>query len=119
MTASKSSSVIEKSILSRRMPALFTTMSRRPNSAAARATSFSAAAQSATEEWSAIARPPAAVISATTASAGVSPALPVQPGAGVVDHDRSAVRGQGQAVRAAESAAATGHDRDLAVEQAH
>ena len=50
MTASKSSSVIENSILSRRMPALFTTTSRRPNSVAASAISFSVAAQSVTEE---------------------------------------------------------------------
>ncbi len=50
MTASKSSSVMENSILSRRMPALLTTTSSRPNSVAARVISFSVAAQSVTEE---------------------------------------------------------------------
>ena len=50
MTALKSSSVIENSILSRRMPALFTTTSSRPNSSVASAISFSVAAQSVTEE---------------------------------------------------------------------
>jgi hypothetical protein len=50
MTASKSSSVIENSIRSRRIPALFTTTSNRPNSVAASTISFSVAAQSVTEE---------------------------------------------------------------------
>jgi hypothetical protein len=43
----------------------------------------------------------------------------VQPDAGIVHYDRRAVGGQRQAVRPAEPAAASGYDRDLAVEQAH
>jgi hypothetical protein len=50
MTASKSSSVIENSILSRKMPALLTTTSRWPKVVAARAISFSVAPQSVTDE---------------------------------------------------------------------
>jgi hypothetical protein len=71
MTASRSSSVIENSIRSRRMPALLTTTSSWPNSVVASVISFCVAAQSVTDEWSATAGPPAAVISTATASAGV------------------------------------------------
>ena len=58
ITASKSSSVIFHSTLSRRMPALVTRMSSRPNSSTARFTSRSAASVVPTGTTSATAVPP-------------------------------------------------------------
>src|SRR3954468_21005725 len=80
MTASHSSSVMFTSIRSRRIPALLTRMSSRPNSSIACCTSRSAPAKSATFSPLVDASPPAARISSTTCSAGPgsepSPATP-------------------------------------------
>ena len=77
MTASHSSSVIENSIRSRRMPALLTTTSSPPNVSIACCTRAPAAAKSETSALLATASPPAAVISATTSLAGpASPPVP-------------------------------------------
>src|SRR5947209_4842230 len=79
-TASHSSSVMFTSIRSRRIPALFTRMSSRPNSSIACCTSRSAPAKSATFSPFVDASPPMARISSTTCSAGPasepSPATP-------------------------------------------
>ena len=65
MTASKASSVIFHSVVSRRMPALLTMMSSRPNSDTARSTSAWAASDVPTGTISATAVPPAWVIALT------------------------------------------------------
>jgi hypothetical protein len=72
MTASKSSSVIFQSVLSRRMPALLTRMSRRPNSPTARSTRACAASLVPTGTTSATAVPPASVIAVTACCATAS-----------------------------------------------
>lgn len=72
ITASKSSSVIFHSTLSRRMPALVTRMSSRPNSSTARPTSRSAASLVPTGTTSATAVPPASVMDFAAASATAS-----------------------------------------------
>ena len=51
------------------MPALFTSTSTGPNSSSSAVKSASAVSGSDTSPWSAFARPPALVISSTTASA--------------------------------------------------
>src|SRR5262245_53244120 len=70
-TASQSSSLRLKIIRSRRIPALLTRISTRPNSLIAVLMMFSAAAKSATLSALATARPPLAAMAATTSSAGV------------------------------------------------
>jgi len=70
MTASQSCSVIVTIILSRRMPALFTTTSIPPNVSTACRISRSAPAQEEMSSVFATASPPAAVISSATAWAG-------------------------------------------------
>jgi len=72
MTASKSSSVMDVIIRSRRIPALFTTASSRPKRCTASDTMRAHVDQSATEPFSAYASPPSAAISDTTWSAGSS-----------------------------------------------
>lgn len=72
ITASKSSSVIFHSTLSRRMPALVTRTSSRPNSSTARFTSRSAASEVPTGTTSATALPPASPMDFTAASATAS-----------------------------------------------
>ncbi len=94
-----SSAVSLVSERSRRMPALLTTASTRPNSSRADETISAAPSPVPTLAWLATAAPPAATISATTASAGV----PVRTGAvggaaEIVDDDGSAVRGEQQSV---------------------
>src|SRR4029077_11868881 len=80
ITESHSSSLMFTSIRSRRIPALLTRMSSRPNSSIACCTSRSAPAKSATFSPFVDASPPAARISSTTCSAGPesapSPARP-------------------------------------------
>ena len=71
------SSVMLWNALSRRMPALLTTMSMRPNASIAVCTIASPPSGVATELASDTASPPAALISATTCSAG--DALPPEP----------------------------------------
>ena len=71
MTASKSASDILSSVLSRRMPALFTRTSTRPNASSALFTMPCAPSADATVSWFAAASPPAARISATTLSAAL------------------------------------------------
>jgi hypothetical protein len=93
-------------------------MSKRPNSPAACATSFSVAGQSVTEKWSAIA-PRGLDLGHDGLGRGLLSALPVQPDTWIVHHHRGAARGKREAVRTPQPAAAAGHDRDLAVEQAH
>src|ERR1700730_9671069 len=70
-TASHSSSVMFTSTRSRRLPALFTRMSRSPNASIAEFTSRWPPSQSATLSAIAIAAPPMPSISATTCCAGV------------------------------------------------
>lgn len=76
MTESHSSSLIEKTIRSRRMPALLTRMSSLPNSATARSIRDRAVSKSAMSPRCAIAVPPVALISAATSSAGAAEAAP-------------------------------------------
>ncbi len=45
--------------------------------------------------------------------------LTMQPGPGVIDHDGGTMFGQAQGMRAAKPPAPSGHDRYLAVKQAH
>ena len=71
MTESHSFSAIENNIRSRKMPALFTRMSRSPNVSMALSTIRFAPAQSATLSPLTIASPPIALISATVCCAGV------------------------------------------------
>src|SRR5215831_694828 len=70
MTPSQSSGVMLTSMRSRRMPALATTTSRRPNASIAVCTSRRAPSQSAQSSVFGTATPPAPWISSTTASAG-------------------------------------------------
>ena len=88
MTASKSSSVIFHSTLSRRMPALVTRTSSRPNSSTARSTSRSAASVVPTGTTSATAVPPASVIDCDGLLGDVR--------VDVVDDDGGAVRRRGR-----------------------
>ena len=108
------------SIRSRRMPALFTRMSSRPNASTACATSRRAPSKSATFSPSATASEPSASISATTVvrrrRVG---ALAAERAAEVVDDDACARAGERERVLASDSASGAGDDRDLAVEQAH
>ena len=69
-TASHSASDMEKIIRSRRMPALLTRMSRRPNVSTASATMRPAASKSVMSAPLTMASPPFASISATTSFAG-------------------------------------------------
>jgi hypothetical protein len=69
MTASKSSSVIFHNVVSRRMPALLTSTSSRPNSSTARSARAWAASPVPTGTTSATAVPPASVRVLTAASA--------------------------------------------------
>jgi hypothetical protein len=97
------------------MPALFTTMSMRPNLSTAAATIWWAAFQSATEPPSTSAWPPADSITRTTSSAGCSP--PTVPSS---DAPRSLTTtfapacARAERDRAAEPAAAAGDERHLA-----
>ena len=72
MTASHSSSVMFTSMRSRRMPALFTTTSRRPNVSIACLTTLPAPSQLEMSSPLATASPPMPSISATTSWAGPS-----------------------------------------------
>ena len=72
MTASHSASVMFVSMRSRRMPALLTSTCRSPKASTAESTRRFAASKSVTSSWLAMASPPAALISATTSSAGVA-----------------------------------------------
>src|SRR5580692_2887389 len=69
MASSHSSTVMLTNIRSRRMPALFTRVSSRPNASRASATSDPAPSQSAASAWLATASPPSPRISSATASA--------------------------------------------------
>ena len=69
MTRSNSSRVMFLNDLSRRMPALLTTMSTVPKAATASSTMLLAPSRSDTDALLAMASPPAALISATTSSA--------------------------------------------------
>ena len=63
--------------------------------------------------WSATASPPAAWISATTASAtDCVAALAVELGTHVAHHDPRAARGEQQRMRTTDAATAAGHDGD-------
>ncbi len=118
ITESHSSSDIEKTIRSRRMPALLTRMSSCPNSATANSTSSRACWWSATSPVCATARPPAARISAATSSAGVGGRGAGAVPAGlseVVDDDGGAEPGQLQRLRPAQAAARTRDDRGPAL----
>ena len=120
MTASHSSSVMFTSIRSRRIPALLTRMSRRPNSSIACWIMRPAPAKSATFSPFATASPPAALISSTTCSAGAASAsLAGEPAAEVVDDDLRAGGRERERVRAADAAPGAGDDRDFSAQIWH
>ena len=111
-TASHSASDIEKIIRSRRMPALFTRTSRRPNVSTASATSCPAASKSVMSAPLTMASPPFASISATTSFAGPEVgAGAVRAAAEVVHHDLGPLRRQHQRVLTPDAAPRPGHDR--------
>ncbi len=102
MTRSKSSSVIFSRDLSRRMPALVTRMSRRPNASTAVRTSCWAASVLPTGATAATARPPSASM--------VPDRFRGDRGVHVVDDDGGALAGEFPGVGQAEAAAASGDD---------
>jgi hypothetical protein len=93
-------------LLSRRMPALLTRMSTRPQASSACWTMAATAASSVTE---------AALADGLAAGGGDLGHHGIGLGQ-VVDHHLGAARGQGQGVRAAEAAAGAGDDGHAAVE---
>ena len=113
ITASHSSIVMLASIRSRRMPALFTTMSRAPNASTAVRTRRRAPSQSETSSSLATAWPPAARIASTTSAAGPSerPAT-VDLTSHVVHHDLGSLPRQLQGVSAPYATPRPGDDGD-------
>src|SRR5262249_16511265 len=119
MTASHSSSLMLNSMRSRRMPALFTTMSTAPNSLTTLATSRSAARKSATLSWFPAAvlrrRPPAALTAGPHALAGDARlrAAAVDPAPEVVHPHARALRREQLRDRPPDAAAGSGDHRAL------
>ena len=107
ITSSHSSSERLKSIRSRVMPALLTTMSRRPKPSTAAASMASAVARSPTSPATIATSPPRArdLLGGLVGGAGQ-----------VVEHDARAGVGQRERLGAAEPGAGAGDDRDLAVQ---
>ena len=104
-------------LLSRRIPALFTTMSMRPKASSALCTIAAPPSGVATELVSSTASPPASLISSTTCWPGPGATTGAVDGAAeVVDDDQRAPARQEQGVLPPEAAARTGDDRHLAVE---
>ncbi len=114
ITASKSLSSILPKLLSRRMPALAISTSMRPHLSMACLTRCATPASSLTDAPLAMAAPPAALISATTFSAGRRiAAAAVQRSAQVVDHHLGASACQKQGMGPAQPAAGAGDDATL------
>src|SRR5579875_3390481 len=78
ISSSNAASSVSEMSSQTRIPALFTTTSRRPSSSTVRCTSAPIASQSATEAVSTTARPPAARISSATACAELAPVPPTR-----------------------------------------
>ena len=99
------------------MPALFTTMSTRPNASRAACTIAAPPSAVATLSWFGAASPPAAVISSTTRCAAVAEASAAVHSTTEVVHEYARTpAGQLQRVGAAEAAARSGDDGDSSVE---
>ena len=113
MTPSHSSSVIEKSMRSRRMPALLTRTSSPPNVSMACCTRLAAPSHELTSSVFAAASPPVAVISSTTSWAGpVSVPVPSPRAAEVVHDDLGAVPSERPAYFASQAPTGARHDAD-------
>jgi hypothetical protein len=113
MTASHSLSVTFTSMRSRRIPALFTSTSRRPNAEIDCSIISFAPAKSLTSLAFATATPPALRISSTTSSAGRG-ASTVARSAEIVDHDLRAIRGEHERILSSDAAACPGDDHHAA-----
>ena len=120
MIASHSSIEVFANMRSRRMPALFTTASSRPNASSAAFTSAADCSKSATSAPSTIASPPSRRTSAATSLRGARVgALAARGGAEVVHHDARALARELERVLAADPAPGSGHDHDAAFTDAH
>ena len=120
-TASHSASDIEKIIRSRRMPALLTRTSSRPNASIACCDHRARpASKSVTSAPLTIASPPMASISATTSLAGPGSApVPSGRAAEVVHDDLRPLRRQHQGVLPPDAPARPGHDRHPSLADPH
>ena len=120
MTASQSSSLMLTSMRSRRMPALFTSASRRPNASIAACTRRSAPSQSATSSPLATASPPMRADLVDHLAGGAGRAAPaVELGAEIVDDDLGALAGELEGVAPADAPARARHDHDPSVADPH
>ena len=119
MTSSQSDSSMLKDILSRRIPALLTRMSRLPKVSMACSTTFLPPSHELMSSPLTAASPPLSLIRATTSSAGCSSCGLAGQRPDVVDDDLGALAGQQERLLAPDASAGSGDDGHFAVEQSH